>query len=561
MKQKIKYIFIILSLLFCFIFISISSYASSVSQNLSDNFFRLHILANSDSEIDQELKLKVRDAILEYMDSQDFSKTSKLETMNSVKNNLEIYLCLDKVLPYQIYCILKDRFMKYLKCSIEIQIESKDPKCNEKELMNYILEIMSNHHYSFHIELKDGKIKLDRDKQSEYEHIQECLRNFGIMVEFIESETQVFEEVKTVKGPKRTNEVKEVIQEKKPFTPKKQRTYLPLELKDIHEACENVEIWGDVFEIETRPVGKSILQSVYLADNDDAIVMKRFTGARLSEEEMNQLKVGQRIKAYGRVADDSFIRSLVFMPDRIEVIEKTSREDNAEEKRVELHVHTKLSEMDGVSSISQYIDQAIKWNHKAIAITDHLVVQDFPKAQRYLERVNKGRENPIKMLYGVEMNMVDPELNIVRNPNDTKLEKARYCIFDLETTGISHITEKITEIGIIKIKNGEIIDTFETFVNPEKPIPQEVVEVTHITDDMVKDAETIDKVIPKIIDFIGDSVLVAHNADFDMSFIKKNCENDEDNIADVVNETVDETIILVETIIVGEVPESYYMRA
>ena len=445
----------------------------------------------------------------------------KIDKPRYIKNNntLKIQLHLEKVLPYQIYCILKDRFMKYLKCSIQIQIESKDTSCNEKELMNYILEIMSNHHYSFHIELKDGKIKLDKDKQSEYEHIQECLKQFGIEVEFIESETQVFEEVKTVKGPKRTNEVKEVIQEKKPFTPKKKRTYLPLELKDIHEACENVEIWGDVFEIETRPVGKSILQSVYLADNDDAIVMKRFTGARLSEEEMNQLKVGQRIKAYGRVADDSFIRSLVFMPDKIEVIEKTSREDNAEEKRVELHVHTKLSEMDGVSGISQYIDQALKWNHKAIAITDHLVVQDFPKAQRYLERVNKGRENPLKMLYGVEMNMVDPELNIVRNPNDTKLEKARYCIFDLETTGLSSRFDHIIEFGGVIVENREVKQTLQMFIKPPVELSAFTTNLTSITQQDLKDAKSFEESCDEILNFIGDSVLVAHNASFDVNFL------------------------------------------
>lgn len=445
----------------------------------------------------------------------------KIDKPRYKKNNntLKIQLHLEKVLPYQIYCILKDRFMKYLKCSIEIQIESKDTSCNDKELMNYILEIMSNHHYSFHIDLKDGKIKLDKEKQSEYEHIQECLKQFGILVELIESETQVFEEVKTVKGPKRTNEVKEVIQEKKPFTPKKKRTYLPLELKDIHEACENVEIWGDVFEIETRPVGKSILQSVYLADNDDAIVMKRFTGARLSEEEMNQLKVGQRIKAYGRVADDSFIRSLVFMPDKIEVIEKTSREDNAEEKRVELHVHTKLSEMDGVSGISQYIDQALKWNHKAIAITDHLVVQDFPKAQRYLERVNKGRENPLKMLYGVEMNMVDPELNIVRNPNGTKLEKARYCIFDLETTGLSSRFDHIIEFGGVIVENREVKQTLQMFIKPPVELSAFTTNLTSITQQDLKDAKSFEESCDEILNFIGDSVLVAHNASFDVNFL------------------------------------------
>lgn len=435
------------------------------------------------------------------------------------KNILKIQLYLEKVLPYQIYCILKDRFMKYLKCSIELCIECKDTTCEEKELVNYIHDRMSIYHYSFPVELKNGKIKLDADKQEEYEKIQESLKQFGINVEFIETETQVFDEVKTVKGPKRTNEVKEVIQEKKAFIPKKKRTYLPLELKDIHEACENVEIWGDVFEIETRPVGKSILQSVYLADNDDAIVMKRFTGARLSEEEMNQLKVGQRIKAYGRVADDSFIRSLVFMPDRIEVIEKTSRVDDAPEKRVELHVHTKLSEMDGVSGISQYIDQAIKWNHKAIAITDHLVVQDFPKAQRYLERVNKGRENPLKMLYGVEMNMVDPELNIVRNPNDTKLEKARYCIFDLETTGLSSRFDHIIEFGGVIVENREVKQTLQMFIKPPVELSAFTTNLTSITEQDLQHAKSFEESCDEILSFIGDSVLVAHNASFDVNFL------------------------------------------
>ena len=161
--------------------------------------------------------------------------------------------------------------------------------------------------------------------------------------------------------------------------------------------------------------------------------------------------------------------------------------------------------------------RAISWGWKSIAITDHGVVQSFPEAHKFLGKTGAD----IKVIYGVEAYFVPDKDPSVVYPRKQDID-GEYCVLDLETTGLSFRTEKITEVGIIKIRNGEVIDEFECFVNPEKPIPQEVVEVTHITDDMVKDAETIDKVIPKIIDFIGDSVLVAHNADFDIGFLKHN---------------------------------------
>ena len=161
--------------------------------------------------------------------------------------------------------------------------------------------------------------------------------------------------------------------------------------------------------------------------------------------------------------------------------------------------------------------RAISWGWKSIAITDHGVVQSFPEAHKFLGKTGAD----IKVIYGVEAYFVPDKDPSVVYPRKQDID-GEYCVLDLETTGLSFRTEKITEVGIIKIRNGEVIDEFECFVNPEKPIPQEVVEVTHITDDMVKDAETIDKVIPRIIDFIGDSVLVAHNADFDIGFLKHN---------------------------------------
>ena len=198
---------------------------------------------------------------------------------------------------------------------------------------------------------------------------------------------------------------------------------------------------------------------------------------------------------------------------------KEKREDLAEIKRVELHMHTQMSQMDAITPCDELLKRAVSWGWKSIAITDHGVVQSFPDAHKYLEKTGAD----LKVIYGVEAYFVPDKDPCVFSGQKQDLD-TEYCVLDLETTGISHITEKITEVGIIKIKNGEVISEFECFVNPEKPIPERVVEITHITDDMVKDAETIDKVIPKIIEFIGNDVLVAHNAGFDIGFLKYNFE-------------------------------------
>lgn len=198
------------------------------------------------------------------------------------------------------------------------------------------------------------------------------------------------------------------------------------------------------------------------------------------------------------------------MPD-IEVIR---RKDNAKEKRVELHLHTQMSQMDGVSSATDLIKRASNWGMKSIAITDHGVVQAFPEAKKAADKYG------IKVVYGVEAYLV-PDDNAVDLSNGMDNE---YIVLDIETTGLSFRTEKITEIGAVRVKDGEIVDTFECFDNPEIPIPQKIVEITHITDDMVKDAETIDKVFPKILEFVGDSIIVAHNASFDVGFLKHNAK-------------------------------------
>lgn len=200
-------------------------------------------------------------------------------------------------------------------------------------------------------------------------------------------------------------------------------------------------------------------------------------------------------------------------------MKKQERKDEAKVKRVELHMHTQMSQMDGMTSAKDLIKRAIKWGMKSIAITDHGVVQAFPEAHKLL-----GFDNPdMKVIYGVEAYLVPDRVPSVSFPKGQDIDTT-YCVLDLETTGFSFRTEKITEVGIMKVKNGEVIDEFSCFVNPQKPIPQRVIEVTHITDDMVRNAETIETVMPKIIEFVGDSVLVAHNADFDIGFLKYNAK-------------------------------------
>lgn len=200
----------------------------------------------------------------------------------------------------------------------------------------------------------------------------------------------------------------------------------------------------------------------------------------------------------------------------MELSAKKGRQCSYKKSRI---TYAYTNEPNGWNDFGKGFDKkSCKWGMKSIAITDHGVVQAFPEAHKYLEKDHPD----IKILYGVEAYLAPDKVSPISFSRNQSLDNTTYCVLDLETTGISFRTEKITEVGIMKIRNGELLDSFSCFVNPEKPIPQKVVEVTNITDDMVKDADTIDKVLPKVIEFIGDSVLVAHNADFDIGFLKYN---------------------------------------
>lgn len=285
---------------------------------------------------------------------------------------------------------------------------------------------------------------------------------------------------------------------------------------DTGKVCIDGEIvnMGETRELKT---GKVLIPfDVY--DGSSTITCKIFSKPEDSKQIIKRLKDAPGVKVSANVQFDPFAKELGAIANVVVEtagMKKVSRKDESPVKRVELHMHTQMSQMDAMTSAKDLIKRAMKWGMKSIAITDHGVVQAFPEAHKLL-----GFNNPdMKVIYGVEAYLCPDKIPIVCRSKGQDIDTT-YCVLDLETTGLSFRTDKITEVGIMKVKNGEVIDSFSCFVNPEKPIPPEVVEVTKITDEMVKDAETIDKVFPKILEFVGDSVLVAHNADFDIPFLK-----------------------------------------
>ena len=298
-----------------------------------------------------------------------------------------------------------------------------------------------------------------------------------------------------------------------------------VKIQDLNVDSGNVCIDGEVIGMEEKEIkGGRVILSIDIYDGTSTMTAKCFVSKDNIKKVTGKIKGAKGIKLSGKAEMDTYSNELTVMANTIVTstgIKREIRMDNSEVKRVELHMHTQMSQMDAVTPVTELIKRAMKWGMKSIAITDHGVVQSFPDAHKML-----GYDNPdMKVIYGVEAYLVpDKSASIVSNPRGQIIEDTTFCVLDLETTGLSFRTDKITEIGIMKVKNGEVIDEFSCFVNPEKPIPQRVVEVTHITDEMVKNAETIDKVFPKMLEFIGDSVIVAHNADFDVTFLKYNAK-------------------------------------
>lgn len=302
--------------------------------------------------------------------------------------------------------------------------------------------------------------------------------------------------------------------------------------RDFEEESINIEeIWGEMGEVvirgkvralETREIrNERTIVSFEITDFTDTIKVKMFIHNDQLAELTADLKTGAFLKIKGVTVNDTFDRELTIgsvvgvmkIPDFT-----TARMDNSARKRVELHCHTKMSDMDGVSDVKDIIKRAKKWGHRALAITDHGCVQAFPDANHALDH-----GDDFKVIYGVEGYLVDDLKEIVTGDKGQRLDGA-FVVFDIETTGFSPVANRIIEIGAVKVDKGQVVDRFSVFVNPEVPIPFEIEKLTGINDSMVMEAETIETILPQFLDFVGDAVLVAHNANFDVSFIKENAK-------------------------------------
>ena len=289
------------------------------------------------------------------------------------------------------------------------------------------------------------------------------------------------------------------------------------ELKRIQEEERFVVVEGYVFDVEVKELrsGRHIL-TMKMTDYTDSIVVKMFSNTKTDIALMSMVKKGMWVRVGGGVQNDTFLRDLVIMGRSITEISHESRKDTAKdgEKRVELHLHTPMSQMDAVTPVSTLVAQAAKWGHPAVAITDHAVLQSFPEAYA------AGKKNGIKVLYGLEAYLVDDGVPIAYDAEHIDLENATYVVFDVETTGLSAVYDTIIELAAVKIQNGQKIDEFSSFANPHHKLSATTIELTGIEDKDVEHAPEVEEVIRQFHDWIGEgSILVAHNASFDMGFL------------------------------------------
>ena len=468
-------------------------------------------------------------------------------SIDTKTRGVNFVLKLTPLLPYREIEILKKELVKaYILQSVNVQVQFEN-----NELMNnldiykdyIIMELAQGNpiaKYAFEasrweqdgdtliITLRHG---IDQNDMGGNVHtaIEKIMQrsNINLNVEFDED----IEEIKFTMP-----EIIPVVKEKK-TEPKPEKTELPtvllgkvlsseiLQVKEIDQDSGKVTVAGDLFYIDTRDnMGKdkkTTMVLFYLYDGTGSVICKAFIPTEKFADIKGSMKAGAHLKVGGKMEFDPYEREVVLQVKDINTCEKEKKADTAEEKRVELHMHTKMSAMDGLASAEDIVNTAKEYGHKAVAITDHGVVQAFPEALH-------TKDDSIKILYGTEAYFVNDCDSLIYHGESYPID-GEVVVFDIETTGLSHISDEFTEIGAVKIADGKITDTFSTFVNPGKAIPSRIVELTGITDEMVADAPSPNDAVDAFMKFCGDAPLIAHNADFDVSFIRENLRRRGDN--------------------------------
>ena len=425
-----------------------------------------------------------------------------IERLKSRNTTSKSFLCFYKVYVKNNYIIieLNDEHIKFM--LEEVKISSKiESILAEYGLKDYKI-MFSVGDFSKEFSNVEEKIKADMEKQ---QNIISSERE-KIIKENSVTETQVYKAKNDFKRGSKTKDIKGDV----------------ISIKDFYDLYDGEPciVQGEIFSIEAMVLksGKT-LKTIRITDGESSLTSKIF----LDENDNLDISEGKILKLSGKVQMDTYAgNEKTLMINTVNIIEKesTKKEDTAEEKMVELHTHTKMSEMVGVTDVEDLIKRAKEYGHKAIAITDYSVVHSYPAAYKTAKKLSKD-DDKMKVIFGCEMYMIDDEALMITNPKDKKIDEEEFVVFDIETTGLNSHTNKIIEIGAVKIKAGRIIDRYSQLINPGISIPYHITEITSITNEQVANQPKIDEVIGKFVDFIGDAVLVAHNAPFDMGFIKR----------------------------------------
>lgn len=434
--------------------------------------------------------------------------------------------------------LLKDKFKNYLSAlDLEIEFEPIEEEDIEEFIKNSLIRDLSIKEYNFLIKIEKREInisfftKIDENKINKikdycsekgytlnYKTVYKEL-NVDNYIDKIENEEAILdkkfmslnitENKKIIKVPSETNNLK---YKKIPKYNAPEHRIIDL-TSDIGPCTTE----GVIFKVDFKEImnGEKEIMTIYYSDNSESIYTKLFLKTEDAQGYKNSIKTGMGIKVIGEINYDNFVNSSYIKPAYFEAYNIEPRKDSSDEKRIELHLHTNMSAQDGITDIKSYIKRAKYWGHEAIAITDHSVVQAYP------EGMHLAKDLDMKIIYGAEINLVDDEESIIKNSDYIK-NKDSFVIFDVETTGFSSRNDKIIEIGAVKVKNCEIIDSYNILINPLVPLPDEIVNLTGINDSMLVNQPTIDKVLPDFYDFIKDSILVAHNANFDIAFLRNN---------------------------------------
>lgn len=477
---------------------------------------------------------------------QEYFEGGKLEKIvcNKAKDKYVFCLELPKPLPLQEYKELNKKLKERFQNVKSVKTKIKTNKLEIEKLKEYYKHYMENYSkeapllkmfLNVQINLDEENLLISLTNKAEEmkfnsikETLEKDLNNSGFNVNIItkideEKAQELMEEIEKEK------KIIPAIKEKKesPFIMGKEITDEKTPINLIQYEMDNVTVEAKIFGIDLFESSKSNFKIITLkiTDSTDSIYCKIFTK---DEEEFNQykkaLKEGKYYIIRGYTKNDKYSNELVLNARDINISEKKDeeRKDTAERKRVELHAHTKMSQMDGVADEEKLVKTAMNFGHKAIAITDHNGCQAFPHVFNLVTKYNKGKEekDKFKALYGTELTLIDDSVDIVLRPKETKLLDTTYVVFDLETTGFNAGgADSIIEIGAVKINNGEIIDRFDELINPGRKLPQKIIELTNITDEMLEGKDNEENTVKKFKEWVGDLPMVAHNAKFDVSFI------------------------------------------